>query len=352
LEYLTLRLPGEHHRRVTVARPVGDAMARVWLAQQDVLILLTAVGVLMVLMGSAFMNRTIVLPLRKVVERLRERREESGRGLTAQDDLSELRYAIIDMTQTIEEDREHIKTQLSSLRVAHGELESANKQLARAARLAVVGQLAAGLAHEVGNPLAVLSGYVEVLQAGDVAESERPKVFTRMGRELERIQATLRELLDFSRAPAQDAGRGDVGDALQHVQALLQPQEGFKELDFTVELAADLPKVSVDTDKLTQIMLNLLFNARDAVKRDGVIRVVASLIDGRVHIVVEDNGPGISDEALPRIFEPFFTTKEPGSGTGLGLAVCERIVANAGGDIVLERSELGGARFDISLPSR
>jgi signal transduction histidine kinase len=222
--------------------------------------------------------------------------------------------------------------------------------LVRAERLAVVGQLAAGLAHEIGNPLAVLSGYMDVLDDPELAAAERADALVRMGRELDRIQVIMRDLLDFSRAPRAAAGAGDVREALGHVEKLLRPQEKFRDVEVSVILPDDAVEVALETDALTQVLLNLLFNAADAMAGSGRVRVVVESGDACVAIQVDDSGPGVAADVVGKIFEPFYTTKAAGQGTGLGLAVCDHIVSSVGGEIALGQSELGGARFTVTLP--
>jgi signal transduction histidine kinase len=338
-------------RRVIVSRDVTDAMSLVWESHSKVTAWLFGVGALMLLLGILLLRSAVVKPLRGMIERMRQRAGDTHHlSSTSGDDLSELRLAILDMTQTIHTDRERIASQYAELSEAHTSLETAQQQLIRAARLGAVGQLAAGLAHEIGNPLAILSGYTEVLAGDDVPDPERDRILSSMERELDRIQRTVRELLDFSRMPEEEIGMGRVSEALEHLQSLLGPQERFKRLQVEFDNAAGDAKVPLDVQRVTQIVLNLAFNAADAAGESGRIRITAGQRGETCFISVEDSGAGVPPEVAEHIFEPFFTTKEPGKGTGLGLSVCERMVAAVGGDIALSKSELGGACFTVTLP--
>jgi len=189
-----------------------------------------------------------------------------------------------------------------------------------------------------------------VLKAKDLSEAERLDALSRMGRELDRIHRTVREMLDMSRAAATSGGVGEVGEVLEHVHRLLAPQERLRGVSLEMPPPDESLIVPIDAAGLTQVLLNLLLNAADAVQGHGRIRVTARGETGYVHIDVDDSGPGVPQELRDRIFEPFFSTKPAGQGTGLGLTISESIITAAKGDIVVLRSELGGARFRITLP--
>ena len=214
----------------------------------------------------------------------------------------------------------------------------------------MVGQLAAGLAHEIGNPLTVIIGFIEVLKSPGLSSAEVADALSRMSRELDRIHHTVRDLLDFSRVSAKPGGVGDVGEVLDHVHRLLAPQERLRGVNLEFQSLSVGICVPIDAAGLTQVLLNLLLNAADAVAGRGRIKVSAEVDRERVRVDIEDSGPGVPDELRTRIFEPFFSTKPAGQGTGLGLAVCESIVTAAGGEIVVGRGALGGARFSVTLP--
>jgi hypothetical protein len=219
--------------------------------------------------------------------------------------------------------------------------------------MASVGRLAAGVAHEIGNPIAALLGLEELLLDGDVdAETQRDFV-RRMKKETERISGVLRDLLDFAR-PEQGAAAGanerdaaaPVGDVAKDVAALVRPQKDFKhkKLDIDVQ-PADL-RVRLAPSRLTQVLLNLVLNASAATRV-----IVRARAEGKsARIEVEDNGPGIPADAAERVFEPFFTTKQPGEGTGLGLSVCRGLVESAGGTIAVDTTHAPGARLVLTLP--
>ena len=261
-----------------------------------------------------------------------------------------MRRSVLAPIERSEADRRRIEQQLADLTLAHRELEETRDRLVRAERLAAVGKLAAGLAHEVGNPLAVLTGYTSVLRDPALPQPQRDDALERMERELARIQGTVRSLLDYSRAPSGVAGVARVADVAEHVQKLVQPQSSKKKVTVTHSVGEE--RVAMSGDALTQVLLNLTLNALDAVPENARIVIGARGQEGETLITVDDSGPGIPAEHRAKLFEPFFTTKPAGVGTGLGLSVCESLVTAAHGSITADASpELGGARFSVRLPT-
>jgi signal transduction histidine kinase len=165
-------------------------------------------------------------------------------------------------------------------------------------------------------------------------------------------------MLDFARPavaakPGEPETPGSLREAVDDVLALVKPQKTFRDLVLNAEIPGDLPRISLASPRIVQVLLNLLLNAADAVPREGGrITLRAARAPGdRVRLTVEDNGPGIAAEIRDRLFEPFVTTKEPGKGTGLGLAVCLGLIEAAGGTLAVEDGAEGGARFVIELPA-
>jgi signal transduction histidine kinase len=248
-----------------------------------------------------------------------------------------------------------MRDQIEELERSAQKLREAQDRLVRTERLASVGRLSAGLAHEIGNPIAALLGLEDLLLQGGLTNEEQHDFLKRIKSETERIHRVLRDLLDFAR-PAAAAQRGDdkpgdVPEAISDVVALVRPQRSFRQVDLRVETEPNLPRVTLGNERLMQVLLNLLLNAADAVEAKGVVTLSAQRSGTGVRLAVEDSGPGIDPAVRERLFEPFVTTKEVGKGTGLGLAVCRGLVESAHGTIQLDESYEGGARFVIELPS-
>ncbi|HXX70372.1 MAG TPA: HAMP domain-containing sensor histidine kinase [Polyangiaceae bacterium] len=241
-------------------------------------------------------------------------------------------------------------------------LTQARTQLVHSERMASVGRLAAGLAHEIGNPLAAILGMHELLLDEDLSRDVERDFLRRMRGETERIQSVVRDLLDFARpegtgqSDRDAAAAADVEGVVDDVVALVQPQRPFRNVRFERQLAG-AGRVAFAGSKLTQVLLNMILNAGAAVaatqRGSGRITLRATRIDdgARVRIEIEDDGPGVDPAVRDRLFEPFATTKDVGEGTGLGLAVCRGLIESVGGEVGLDASYTSGARFYVVLPA-
>ena len=233
-------------------------------------------------------------------------------------------------------------------------LQEGRESLIRSEKLAGVGRLAAGVAHEVGNPLAAILGYVETLLRDTPERPIEPElrqdILTRVRAETERIHKIIQELLDYSRPPREDIEPVELARVVEATLPLVKAQARFKELDVRVELPAELPRARASAGRLTQVLLNLLLNAGDATDGRGQVVIGARRAGARVVVSVSDDGPGVARELRGKIFDPFFTTKEVGHGTGLGLSVSQSIVEGFGGTLRLVDSP-AGACFEIELPT-
>lgn len=261
-------------------------------------------------------------------------------------------------------------------------------QLVRAEKLASVGRLAAGIAHEIGNPLGALNGYAHLLRSSTADTSAREAV-SGVERETARIDRIVRGLLDYARPRRPIPTPIDINDTLRRVVDLLSAQGQLKRVSLVMELANEGPFVHGEQHEMEQVFVNLLLNAADAVNHSGTIAIRTACMpsemleqgaprrssDSRftlvphpptprvqhwlgserrspwvVKVVVADSGPGVAPEHAERIFDPFFTTKEPGKGTGLGLAIVARVVENLDGIVWVDRAREGGAAFHLLFP--
>ncbi len=226
------------------------------------------------------------------------------------------------------------------------------RQLLHAEKLASVGILAAGVAHEIGNPLAAIGGYAQLLDSEDTSPEERREFALAIAEQTDRINRIIRDLLDYSR-PSQYLGQPvDVNQAIDSVLNMFFTSKRLEKDNLAIhrDLARDLPKVNMDRDQLQQVILNMVINASQAMSGGGKLSIGTQNIDGWVRIDFADTGPGIPADKLKLIFDPFFTTKPPGQGTGLGLSICDRIVSEAGGRIEAQSKPGKGATFTIMLP--
>ena len=321
--------------------------------------LYTGVVALALLVFAYFsMTRLVVQPIdalsraaRRVADGARQL-EGPRRGAR---ELMDLGSSLSEMTARLRADEESLRAKIAEVERYAADLSRAQERLVRSERLASVGRLSAGLAHEIGNPLAAILGFQELLLAGGLDEAEERDFITRMKRETERIHKIIRDLLEFARPTTRGAlgpePPGSIAEAASDVVALVRPQKSFRDLALEVTIEPDLPRVPLAHPRLVQILLNLLLNAADAAPaRDGRVRVRAARRGDHLRVEVEDNGAGIAPEVAATLFEPFVTTKPVGEGTGLGLAVCRGLVEAVGGSITAEPGDLGGARFVVELP--
>ncbi|HTP49919.1 MAG TPA: ATP-binding protein [Anaeromyxobacteraceae bacterium] len=238
---------------------------------------------------------------------------------------------------------------LAALRRSQAELEAFYRErMVRADRFAAVGEMATGLAHEIKNPLAGLSGALELL-AEDLSENPRQaEVVGEMRHQVSRLTHTMESLLSFARPPKAKLRSTDVNATLEKVLFLIRQQRRNAPLDVEAELDAGVPAVLADPSQLEQVFLNICLNACQAMDGKGGKLVVRSrLSEGRVSVEVEDTGPGIPETVRPNLFKPFFTTKR--EGNGLGLAISARIVAEHGGHIGYRCPSTGGTIFTVAL---
>ena len=224
-------------------------------------------------------------------------------------------------------------------------------QLFHSEKLASIGILAAGVAHEIGNPLSAISGYAQILQSGGIDQAEAEECLEGIESQTARIQRIIEDLLNYSRPSAGLRSDINLAEAVPQVMSMLSAQKAFKDLDLEYDLADDLPPVLMDRDHLAQIIVNIALNAAQAMPEGGRLTVSLRAAGGRVMIVLTDNGPGIPTEMQARVFDPFFTTKPVGQGTGLGLAICYKIVESYNGSIEVKSQPGRGTSFTVTLPA-
>ena len=285
---------------------------------------------------------------------------------------------------------------IQSLQHANRELREAQESLLRSEKLAALGRVAAGIAHEIGNPIGAIIGYLDLLKRKDVADEDVRDSLNRIEAEAWRINAIIRELLDFARPSPGMLSPVNVNDVVRATLADVVHQPLFATITITSELADDLPTVDANERSLRQVLLNLLSNSRDAMQNAGRIAVTTRVVESSagepspravprrrmsdppevdyshlrpildydptadrplaseprwVEVRVTDTGPGIPSETLREVFDPFFTTKPPGQGTGLGLPLSLSIVRGFHGRMRIE-SEAGlGTSVVVQIPA-
>ncbi len=234
-----------------------------------------------------------------------------------------------------------------------GELQAQQHRLVKGAKLAVVGTLTSGIAHEINNPLNNVAITTETLMEDlpTLSDKEKWRLLQDIYFETERASEIVKSLLDFTRQEKGEMVAVDLADVVGSTLRLAQNEMSLNNVSFTCQLPPGLPRVRGAANQLRQVFLNLLLNAIQAMPGGGRIWVTAGTQDeGKVCVEIRDEGTGIPSEVLPRIFDPFFTTKEPGQGTGLGLSVSLSIVRTFGGDIQVVSSLGRGTTVHTCLP--
>jgi signal transduction histidine kinase len=232
------------------------------------------------------------------------------------------------------------------------ELYQTTRRLTELERLAAAGQLAAQFAHEVGTPLNLISGHVQLLLAGPArAEGpERTRLET-ISAQIERIERIVRGMLDRTRAEAVELVPLDLNALLHRTFDAIEPTLEASGVRLTASLSGEVPDIAGDADRLQQVFINLFNNALDAMRGGGELRVETAYTDGAVRVDFSDTGTGMAEEVRAHIFDPLYTTKERGRGTGLGLFVVRQVVTEHGGRIEVESAPGRGARFRLTFPA-
>jgi signal transduction histidine kinase len=230
-------------------------------------------------------------------------------------------------------------------------LKSAQLALVQSEKMAAVGTLSAGLAHEVKNPLSAVLGYAQLSKRKLSQPDVVLKHLDTIESETRRCNEIISNLMQFSRQEKGEFTDVTVNEVVKKSVGIVDHQLGLNDVHVNLQLAPDIPEIIGNPNQLQQVLMNLAINAQQAMAPDGgTVDIVTYCDDDKVYISVSDTGPGISEEVAKKIFEPFYTTKAAGEGTGLGLSVTYGIIQDHKGDIRVERADSGGARFVIELP--
>ena len=245
--------------------------------------------------------------------------------------------------------RENLEKTSRKLADAYERLHAAFEQLRRSDRLASLGQLSAGIAHEIRNPLGSIKGSIEILQS-EIPPAHPKHEFVRIiQEETARLNAIVAGFLQFARPPQPAMEPAVLNDLILSTLVLIQREAERSGVEIRRHLDPGLPEVQVDRDQIRQVLLNITLNGVQAMSDGGVLEIKSGIDQGtKVWVDVSDTGPGIKDEDLERVFDPFFTTKP--QGTGLGLAISFQLATNNGGTILVRKNPDRGVTFRIELP--
>ena len=246
---------------------------------------------------------------------------------------------------------QHFEMLRQRLSQSREQLINAQKQIYHAEKLASIGRLASGVAHEINNPLNGIKNCVYAIQRDPDDKKQFHDYMELINEGLQHIETVVQKLLGFARKQSKSIESVDMNEAVHRVLQLMEYRIDQKHITVDLKLMKNLPSIKADYHLMQEVLMNLLLNSYDAVKEGGRIEVRTEQADpGHIRVTIRDNGAGIPAEELPRIFDPFYTTKEPGEGTGLGLSVALGIVESHGGKIEVNSTPGKETVFRVILP--
>lgn len=310
--------------------------------------------ILLLGLGSFILSRIVVIPINRLLGATEKITDgQYGQPLTTSGtaELSQLAKAFNKMATALNNKDIKVAEQLAALTRMNNDLRLAREETLRTEKMASIGLLAAGMAHEIGTPLASIMGYAELV-VGEQPENLAIQDYAhRISQDSLRIDRIVRGLLDFSRPRTGSGESTDINSVINYTVELLTQQGVFKYLHLNIDVVDNgLLFARCDQYQLQQVLINILLNSRDATPDKGSITLKAKQEESYIRMEIIDNGSGITEDDMKHIFDPFFTTKPPGKGTGLGLAISARIIEGFGGHIKVF-SEVGkGSNFTLWLP--
>lgn len=318
------------------AEPIRDEVRRLFLFLFLTTLIVSAVTLVVLFILSSRLTRSLTRLVREMD------RVDLDTGVAAptprqDDDVAFLFDRFDGMKRRIEQSRR--------------QLENAQRQVYQAEKLASIGRLASGVAHQVNNPLNGIRSCLYAIEKEPANVAQTKEYVDLIGEAITNIETVVQKLLGFARAPVETAGQTDVSRMTRKVADLFDVRLREKQVALRLDMAEALPPAAIDPQLYQEVVMNLILNGYDAVGAGGTIIVSAQQSgEDALTVTVSDNGQGIAADDLPRIFEPFFTTKESGQGTGLGLSVCQSIVESHGGRIFVSSEPGRGASSEVRLP--
>jgi signal transduction histidine kinase len=378
---------------------IGDLMTN--LLESKRIILITAVfdAIVLIVFGSFLLSRVLVKPIRDLVrftKKISDGDFSQKIEVTNKNEIGQLIGSFNRMIERLKENQESLENYLVSLESTNTQLKEAQEELIRTEKLASIGRFAAGVAHEVGNPLGAILGYTNILKKERMDGEDSKDYLKRIEDEIERINKIVRELLDFARPSKLEIREVEINKIIENTLSLLSYQKDFKNIETRLDLQSDLPLIKGDESQLSQVFINIILNAIDAMPTGGLLQIqtkshvieylyadqfqriypprrrsdpmesdyshlrksesFSALVtkfskgDRLVKVRISDTGSGIKKEDLENIFDPFFTTKAPDKGTGLGLSISLKIVESLGGEMRVESQVGKGTAFEVYFP--
>jgi two-component system NtrC family sensor kinase len=338
--------------------PLSQVQKNIAASGKSILIYILFDGAILILFGYFLLSRYLVNPINKIIK-LTENISEGNLTqtplfLSDKNEIGKLSSALNTLSENLKIEKEKINEHFKKLEEKNKELQQAHDEIIQAEKLASVGRLAAGIAHEIGNPIGIILGYIHMLRDKRTDDQIRADYLNRMEKETERVNNIVRNFLDYSRPGKQNIRGIDLNKIIHETSSLFSCQKNFENITVLFNLSDNLPTLTADEKELQQVLINLALNSRDAMP-DGGTLTIASRLDSidkedRICLIITDTGTGIPEKNQNKIFDPFFTTKAEGKGTGLGLSNVHRIVKSLNGEIELTSFPGKGTTFTIRIP--
>ncbi len=344
---------------IALVRSLEDISATINQAQKIFFAYLVINLLVFTTIGFTRLVHLVVKPIQRLAKLADSRTELDDTTFLSSDGLGEytqLSLSLNRLVSRIDGDKKELRQTVESLKEANDELQRNRDEMIRTEKLASIGRLSAGLAHEIGNPLGIIQGYIDLLKEDSLSIEDKKTFSERATKELNRINTLIRNLLDLSRSPvASSVEIIDIHPLLEDLIKTVSVKKNNSPVHYTTKLKALNSTVNIDSNGLRQVFLNCILNSIDAIdetaiNEDGQIRIETESTDEQIRVSLKDNGSGIAPENKDAIFDPFFTTKEVGKGTGLGLAVAHNLIKKSGGTIELSSNTNEGTSVLITLP--
>ncbi len=345
---------------ITVISSLNPIYETLRQSEKIVLLYILLDAIVLAVAGIFLISRIVVNPIHRL---LKMSEEYKGGDIlpsvseTPKNEIGQLTLSLSNMLKRLDENKNELEEHIRNLENTNEELRKAQTEIIRSEKLASVGRLAAGIAHEIGNPLGIILGYLEIIKKGEIDKENESDFLNRIETEISRINIIIKQLLEFSRPASGVQKEIIIHELLEQTIEMIKPHPMMEGIEIEVDLETRGDIIRADPSQLQQVFVNILINAADVFAEGGIpgdlekkLVIQSHIIGKDIEIRFIDNGAGIASDQLNHIFDPFYTTKDPGKGTGLGLSVSYRIIEELNGKIHAE-SELGkGTTIVVRLP--
>lgn len=351
---IPVRLSGGEMGALLISQPLSALDDNIILNQRLIALWIILFLIVIGFFGFYILSRRVIKPVRELInitEEIAGGKFPETKNIGKMKEINQLYSALRVMYEEIEEGKKKLRDKIDELEQKNTELGKTQRELIASEKLASLGRLSAGVAHEIGNPLSAISGYIDVLKRSPKLDTQtKAQYLADIDREVERLDNIIKSLLEYSRPKNFDPRVFDINSMIENSIDIIESQGVLNNISLKQELCGEPLLIEADPHQLSQVIINLILNAKDATEDNGEIAISSGISSKDIYISVRDNGAGIPSSLLGQIFDPFFTTKEPGKGTGLGLSVSQRIVEAFSGTMTVRSEEGQGTLFTLTFP--